>query len=67
MADPFAELFRTLRVKGTVYFAQDFSPPWGMRMPPRPHAQFHLALTGSCQVEVSGQASCLLSVAPAIL
>ena len=66
MADPFAELFRTLRVKGTVYFAQDFSPPWGMRMPPRPHAQFHLALTGSCQVDVSGQ-SFMLAEREAVL
>jgi len=54
VTDPFAELFRALRVKGAVYFAQDFSPPWGMRLPPRPHAQFHVALSGTCQVEAGG-------------
>ena len=51
MADPFAELFRTLRVKAVVYFARDFSGPWGMRLPSRPDAQFHVALNGTCHVE----------------
>ena len=51
MSDPFAELFRMLRVRGIVYFAQDFCAPWGMALPARPHVQFHVALRGSCHVE----------------
>jgi AraC-like DNA-binding protein len=51
MNDPFADLFRTLRVRGAVYFAQDFCAPWGMAIPQRPYAQFHVALSGSCRVK----------------
>lgn len=52
MSDPLSELFRALRVKGAVYFAQDFASPWGMRLPGRPHAQFHVALKGRCAVDI---------------
>ena len=55
MADTIAGLFRTLRLKSAVYFAQDFSPPWGMRLPSRPHAQFHVALAGGCAVEMENR------------
>ena len=51
MSDPLAELFRTLRVRSAVYFAQDFASPWGMRLPARPYVQFHVALAGGCRVE----------------
>lgn len=50
MSDPFAELFRTLRVRGAVYAAQDFSAPWGMALPKRDYVQFHVALAGCCVV-----------------
>ena len=51
MSDPFAELFRTLRVRSVVYFAQDFSAPWGMTLPKRDDVQFHVALAGDCTVQ----------------
>ena len=51
MSDPIAKLFRTLRLKSVVYFAHDFSPPWGMQVPARPNAQFHVALAGGCTIE----------------
>ncbi len=53
MSDPFAELFRLLRVRSAVYFAQDFASPWGMALPRRPYVQFHVALAGECRVEWS--------------
>ena len=55
MPDALTELFRTLRLRGAVYYARDFSSPWGIRFPARPHAQFHVALGGSCHVEAAGQ------------
>ena len=48
--DPLTEVLRLLRVRATVYFVQQFSAPWGMRIPARPHAQFHTVLQGSCKV-----------------
>lgn len=51
MSDPFAELFRTLRVRSAVYFAQDFAAPWGMSLPRRPYIQFHVALAGAFRVD----------------
>ena len=53
--DAFTELLRTLRLRGAVYYAHDFSSPWGVRFPARPHAQFHVALGGRCHVEADGQ------------
>jgi AraC family transcriptional activator of mtrCDE len=51
----FDSLFRALRVKGVVYFAQDFASPWAMRFRQTVHARFHVVLRGQCWIQIAGQ------------
>jgi AraC family transcriptional regulator, activator of mtrCDE len=52
LAQPFDELFQALSVKGAVYYAHEFSPPWAVEFVESGSARFHLVLSGSCYVSV---------------
>ena len=52
LAQPFDELFQALGVKGAVYSAREFSPPWAVEFDECVPARFHLVLNGSCYVSV---------------
>ena len=52
LAQPFDELFQALSVKGAVYYAHEFSPPWAVEFDECAPARFHLVLNGSCYVSV---------------
>ena len=54
LAQPFDELFQALRVRGAVYYAHEFSPPWAVEFVECSPARFHLVLSGSCYVSVGG-------------
>jgi AraC-like DNA-binding protein len=52
LAQPFDELFQALGVKGVVYYAHEFSPPWAVEFVECAPARFHLVLSGSCYVSI---------------
>ena len=51
----FDALFQALRVKGVVYFAQDFGAPWAMRFRATEYARFHIILKGRCWMRIAGR------------
>ena len=51
----FDALFQALRLKGVVYFAQDFGAPWAMRFRATEHARFHIILKGRCWMRIGGR------------
>ena len=55
LTQPFDELFQALRVKGAVYYAHQFAPPWAVEFVESAHARFHVVLSGSCHVSVGGE------------
>lgn len=42
-------------VKGAVYYAHEFSPPWAVEFVECAQARFHLVLSGSCYMSVGGE------------
>ena len=48
MSDTLSDVLNLMRFSGCVYFLRDFAPPWGMRMPDGPFAQFHMVVRGQC-------------------
>lgn len=52
--DVLSEILNVIHLKGTVYFKKDFHAPWGMAVPPSPHAQFHMVVRGHCQIRHNG-------------
>lgn len=51
--DILGDVFNTLNLQGSLYFRTDFSPPWGVTVPPfQKAARFHLVLQGRCFVRV---------------
>lgn len=55
--DVLSDILDAVRLKGTLYFRTEFSPPWAVRVPQFSNvARFHLAVRGSCFVEVEGEA-----------
>lgn len=56
MSDVLSDIFRTIRLKASVYFRTDFSAPWGILV--HEHAwtaRFHLIVSGTCHVRAAGQ------------
>lgn len=51
----FDALFQALRVKGVVYFAQEFGAPWAMRFRATEYARFHIILKGRCWMQIGGR------------
>lgn len=56
--DVLSDIFDTLRLRGTLYFRTDFSPPWAISVPDFERAaRFHLVVQGRCHVRMeSGRA-----------
>lgn len=51
--DVLADIFETIRLRGTFYFRTDFSPPWGTMVPPLGRAaRFHYVIQGRCWIRV---------------
>ena len=51
MADVLSDIFDTIRLRGTLYFRTDYSPPWAVTVPAYASAaRFHLVVQGRCHV-----------------
>jgi AraC-like DNA-binding protein len=58
MSDVLSDIFDTIRLRATIYFRTDYSPPWAISVPAFSQAaRFHLVVQGRCHVcLVSGKA-----------
>ena len=58
MGDVLSDIFDTIRLRATLYFRTDYSPPWAITVPPYSQAaRFHLVIQGCCHVALeSGRA-----------
>jgi len=54
MTDLVSRTLEALRLRGTVYFEADFRPPWGMAIPSKELAAFHVVSAGECWLRVDG-------------
>ncbi len=53
--DVLSDILDLLKFKGSLYFATEFTAPWGIQVPSyRNVARFHMATGGDCWVNVSG-------------
>lgn len=60
--DVLSDIFDTLRLRGTLYFRTDFSPPWAIRVPDYEQAaRFHLVVQGRCHVTM--ESGCAVDLA----
>lgn len=51
MKDVLSDIFETIRLRGTLYFHTDYSPPWAITVPAYAQAaRFHLVVQGRCHV-----------------
>lgn len=51
--DPLSDVFRTLRVKSSLYFRARLSAPWGLDVPAQTRVvRFHIVVDGSCLIRV---------------
>ncbi len=57
MVDVLSDIFETIRLRGTLYFRTDYSPPWAITVPSYAKAaRFHLVVQGRCHISLpSGQ------------
>ncbi len=56
--DVLSDILDAVRLKGTLYFRTEFTPPWAVKVPQFSNvARFHLVVRGACFVEVEGEAS----------
>jgi AraC-like DNA-binding protein len=51
-SDVLAETLEALRLRGTAYFKAEFRAPWGMAIPARDVAAFHVVAHGTCWLRV---------------
>ncbi|HUS95528.1 MAG TPA: cupin domain-containing protein, partial [Hyphomicrobiaceae bacterium] len=58
MNDVLSDIFETIRLRATLYFRTDYSPPWAVTVPAyKQAARFHLVIQGRCHVGLpSGRA-----------
>ena len=58
MNDVLSDIFETIRLRATLYFHTDYSPPWAVTVPAYAQAaRFHLVVQGRCHVQLaSGRA-----------
>ncbi len=54
-SDVLAETLEALRLRGTAYFKADFRAPWGMAVPAKDVATFHVVVQGQCWLRVPGE------------
>ena len=51
MKDVLSDIFETIRLRGTLYFRTDYSPPWAITVPAYSQAaRFHLVIQGRCHI-----------------
>ena len=51
MKDVLSDIFETIRLRATLYFRTDYSPPWAITVPAyRETARFHLVVQGRCHI-----------------
>lgn len=66
--DVLDDILGTLDLKGALYFRTDFSPPWGITVPPLEQAaRFHLVVHGQCWVRFANGQSLSLSAGDIVL
>ncbi|GJL99120.1 MAG: AraC family transcriptional regulator [Methyloligella sp.] len=54
MADILSDIFETIRLRATLYFRTDYSPPWAITVPKYEQAaRFHLVVQGRCHIELA--------------
>lgn len=54
MADVLSDIFDTIRLRATLYFRTDYSPPWAVTVPNYARAaRFHLVIQGRCHVTLA--------------
>jgi AraC family transcriptional activator of mtrCDE len=51
MSDILSDVFETIRLRGTLYFRTNYSPPWAITVPAYEQAaRFHLVIQGRCHI-----------------
>lgn len=59
--DVLSDILDHLKFRGSLYFATEFSSPWGIQVPAYQNvARFHLATGGDCWIEVNGSGEPIL-------
>lgn len=66
--DVLSDIFNTIRLRGTLYFRTDYSPPWAITVPAyQQAARFHLVVQGRCHVALASGRSVDISAGDLIL
>ncbi|MCC8964424.1 AraC family transcriptional regulator [Bradyrhizobium sp. Pear76] len=68
MFDLLSDVFETIRLKGTLYFRTDYSPPWAITVPPyQQAARFHFVIQGCCHVSLPSGSNIVLEPGDVVL
>jgi AraC family transcriptional regulator, activator of mtrCDE len=70
MFDLLSDIFETIRLRGTLYFRTDYSPPWAITVPAYAQAaRFHFVIQGRCHVSRFSQSriGVSLHIVPTVL
>lgn len=55
--DLLSDILKLMKLKGTLYFRTDFSPPWGLLVPAYENVcRFHFVQQGSCWLKIADRA-----------
>jgi len=68
MFDLLSDVFETIRLKGTLYFRTDYSPPWAITVPAYEQAaRFHFVIQGCCHVSFPSGSNIVLEQGDVVL
>jgi len=68
MFDLLSDVFETIRLKGTLYFRTDYSPPWAITVPAYEQAaRFHFVIQGCCHVSLPSGSNIVLEQGDVVL
>ena len=68
MFDLLSDVFETIRLKGTLYFRTDYSPPWAITVPAYEQAaRFHFVIRGCCHVSFPSGSNIVLEPGDVVL
>ena len=68
MFDLLSDVFDTIRLKGTLYFRTDYSPPWAITVPAYEQAaRFHFVIRGCCHVSFPSGSNIVLEQGDVVL
>jgi AraC-like DNA-binding protein len=68
MFDLLSDIFETIRLKGTLYFRTDCSPPWAITVPAYEQAaRFHFVIQGCCHVSLPSGSNIVLEQGDVVL